>query len=238
MFTNGVRDFQRGVLLAVACFTPALLNASSLGACPTTVIEDVTFPAGGSYLCQETDNIWLNFFDYGGSGGITPLPPGTIFHIDTVVPDEVAITLEPSLSGQFVAGDTYEYGYGVVEDAFSNPPIVAASSDFGAEGAIPTLTTTVTELDVSSYNADGSPNTSLAATLGTLTNTNGALQSFVFGPVLGVQFTNTITVIGSDTTIQSLSNDIEEAPEPDPAILGGLGILLLGLGLRRRAART
>lgn len=233
----------RGMIAEIAfgaglvCLSPILLNASPL-ACPTTVIDNAAFPSG-TYVCLETDNVWLSFADLGAvTSGMSALPDGTIFHIDTVVPGEVSITIEPTLENQFAAGATYSWTYEVVEDSLSNPFISGASADYGAEGTSPSFVTTLTEVDVSGYNPDGTPIATLgtAGALGSLTNTTGALEQTGFAPVSGAIFTDTLTGIGNDTTIQSISNDIQEAPEPLPEWLLGLGLMACGLQARRRVA--
>jgi len=231
-----VKIFLLGGLI---CLSPALLSASSLG-CPSTVVQNAAFPASTSYVCNETDNVWFQFEDLGAiTPGETALPVGTIFHVDTINPRDIAITLEPAGGGQFVAGDTYSWTFSVAEDAITNIPIIGADADYGAEGTFPTLTTTVTALtNFTGYNPDGTPIDTLGSQIGSLTINNGSSQQVGFSPVLGVQFTDTLTGIGTDTEIQSLSNSIEEAPEPRSIYLLGLAIVVLGLKSRRRVARA
>lgn len=220
----------------IACLTGLLVTpvrAGQIPSCPTQVTDNVTFPSGGNYVCAETDNYWLDFVDYGGSNGITSLPEGTIFHIDSMAPGEVAITIEPSTGAQFLAGDTYKWGYDVVENSFDNEPIAGIDADFGAEGTIPALTVTPNDVDVLSYHSDGTPNRSVGGQIASLDLNNGALQEAGFAPVLGVQFTDTLTGIGADTTVQSVSNSIDETPEPGTLVIAGLGLIVCGFRFRR-----
>lgn len=228
-----VKIFLLGGLI---CLSPAFLIAGPV-TCPSTVALTNTFPAS-TYVCNETDNIWFKFQDLGAvTMGQTALPTGTIFHIDTITPDDVAITLEPGASGQFLAGATYSWTFSVAEAALTDIPIVSADSDYGAQGTSPTLTTTVTALtNFTGYNADGTPIDTVGSQIGTVTNTNGSNQQIGFSPVLGVQFTDTLTGITANTEIQSVSNSINESPEPQSTYL--LGLAMLGLKFRRRFARA
>jgi len=229
------------LLAGLICLSPAFLSAGT--ACPSMVALTNTFPTSTSYVCDETDNVWFQFQDLGAvTAGETALPAGTIFHIDTVTTDEIDITLEPGETAQFVAGDTYSWTFSVAEDAFTNPPIVGADADYGAEGPYPTLTTTVTALtNFTGYNADGTPIDTVGSPIGSGLNvTNGSNQQYGFSPVLGLVFTDTLTGIAANTEIQSISNSIEEAsvPEPQSIYLLGLAIIVLGLKFRRGVARS
>lgn len=214
---------------SVPCFA-FLLNAQSPAPCPTTVGQNITFPTG-SYICGETDNVWYAFEDLGAvTAGDSALPDDTVFHIDTVVPGTIAITLEPAGPAQFNPGATYSWTFIVAEDDVTNQPIFGADADYGAEGVSPIFTTQVNALtNFTGYNANGTPIATLGGQVGTITNTNGANRFVTFAAVLGVQFTDTLTGIGANTTVQSISNSIEEADEPAPEWLLGLGLIFLGL---------
>jgi hypothetical protein len=223
------------LLGGLICLSPALLTAGPV-ACPSTVALTNVFPTSTSYVCSETDNVWYQFQDLGAvTTGETALPTGTVFHIDTISPDDIAITLEPGATAQFVAGDIYSWTFSVAEDAITNDPIVGADADYGAEGTFPTLTTTVTALtNFTGYNADGTPIDTVGSQVGSITVSNGSNQQVGFSPVLGVTITDTLTGIGATTEIQSLSNSINETPEPRSIYLLGLAIIVLGLKFRRR----
>jgi hypothetical protein len=231
-----VKMFLLGGLI---CLSPALLTAGPV-ACPSTVALTNVFPTSTSYVCSETDNVWYQFQDLGAvTTGETALPTGTIFHIDTISPNDIAITVEPGATAQFVAGDIYSWTFSVAEDAITNIPVVGVDADYGAEGTSPTLTTTVTALtNFTGYNADGTPIDTVGSQIGSLTVSNGSTQQIGVSPVLGVTFKDTLTGIGGNTEIQSLSNSIEEAPEPRSIYLLGLAIIVLGLKFRRRIARA
>lgn len=231
MKNAGRRAGPRRILLAAiwACLAPLIVRADSIPPCPSTVVANAAFP-DNSYICSETDNLWLGFENLG-----TPLPEGTIFHIDTVTPGTVAITIEPGGSDQFTPGDTYSWEYEVIEDDPDNAPIVLAGSDYNAEFGNPTLTTVINEVDVTYPGGTPTPGTP-GATLGTLDLTSGALQELSLGgPEEGLQFVNTLT-IGDGEVIQAVSNEIGEAPEPLPSILLVSGLLLLGAFSRRHFA--
>lgn len=220
-------------LAALFCFGMSLQGG--IAPCPNTVGQNAAYPSG-NYVCRETDNLWFGFTD---AGAVTPgdsaLPVGTIFHIDNVGPNDLAITLEPGGTATFLTGATYAWSFFVTEDSFGNMPLVGADSDYGAQGTQPTLITRVEAVTVDSFNADGTANTTLGSLLGTLTNTNGSLIRMDTGPVNGLKFTNTLTGIGANTTIQSLSNTVQEAPEPRSGIEAGVCVcLLIGLRAKRR----
>jgi len=235
-----VKIFLLGGLI---CLSPALLSAGPVTMCPSTVALTNTFPST-SYVCTETDNVWFQFVDLStlnstNNTNYTALPDGTYFHIDTITPSDIAITLEPGQGGQFVAGDTYAWTYSVAEDATANPPIIDADADYGAEGTSPTFTTTVTALtNFTGYNADGTPIDTVGGQIASLIVSDGSNKTGYFPSVPGVQFTDTLTGIGSTTEIQSLSNSIGEAPEPRSIYLLGLAFIVLGLKFRRRVARA
>ncbi len=110
-----------GLLAMTACISPVFLQATP-PACPSTVAAGAAFP-DSTYVCSETDNYWLEFTDLGAiTPGDTALPAGTIFHIDTVTPGTIAVTIEPGGTAQFASDDTYSWEYDVVEDSASNAP--------------------------------------------------------------------------------------------------------------------
>jgi hypothetical protein len=227
------------LVVSLVYFSTSRLDAGPIPACPSTVFAGATFPPASGYVCSETDNFWLDFQDIGaGTIGDTALPTGTTFHIDQLVPGEIAITLEPSSTLQFLAGDTYSWGFEIIEDSSTNEAISAASAGYVANFTQPNLTSTVNALNISSFNPPAV--TSAGGLLGTLSNNgSGAYQQLSFSPVLGVGFTDTLTGIGADTVVQAITNDIGEVPEPAPGYLAGAGLLIIA-GLRalsrRRAA--
>ncbi len=191
--------FRSGLWILAMAAVPSL--RAGIVPCPSTVGDLATYPSS-DYVCQETDNLWFSFVDVGAATtGYSPLPAGTIFHIDLVGPQDLAITLELSGLSKFQPGLTYAWSFFVVEDSFGNVPLVSADSDYGAQGSSPTLTTVVNAMTVDSYNPNGAPSVTLGAEVGQLTNTTGALMRLNTGPTPGLKFTNTLTGIQPDTTM-------------------------------------
>lgn len=146
--------------------------------------------------------------------GDSALPTGTTFHIDQITPGDIAITLEPSGGAQFLPGATYAWSFVVVENSLTNPRFVGVDSDYGSAGPVPTLTSVVNGLNVTSYNADGTANVTPAGLLGTMINSSGAVGQFSFPGITGVSVTQTLSGIGATTSIQTLSFSVAESSEP------------------------
>lgn len=233
-----------GWLALTACMSPLFLQAAVPPACPTTAGQNAVF--SGATLCAETDNYWFEFTDLDGTtlgnslGVNTALPTNTNFHIDSVIPGNIAITIEPGGPAQFATGDTYGLMFDVVEDAAGNVPFGGVSASYDTTGGNFELQTTVTGLNVnySPFNLSN-PASSVTALsqLAQLTLMNGALQMAGTGTVDGLQYVDVISGIGSATTIQSISNDAEEAPEPQAVVLLGLGLPFMFL-IRRSLIRA
>lgn len=225
------------IAAGLAFIFPALLKAGP-PACPNTVADMAIFPgaANNGYVCSETDNVWYDFEDLStlSMSTYTALPADTYFHIDQIVPYQIAITLEPGGMAQFAGGQTYSWTFTVAEDSLSNLPIYSINSDYGSEFGDGTLTTTVQGLTITGYNADGSAITSPIGQIADFTNTNGANITVGFAaPVYALQITDVLTV-ASNETLQSVSNSIEETPEPGSVVLMGLATVFLGSFFRRR----
>ncbi len=74
--------------------------------------------------------------------------------------------------------------------------------------------------------------------LASLTLSNGALQTVGVGDIDGLQFVNTLSGIGGSTSVQSVSNEVGETPEPQAVVLLGIGLLFLILIVRRSFVRA
>jgi hypothetical protein len=226
-----------GLMAMTAFISPGFLRATSLPACPVTVIPGVVF--GSESICYESDNYWLNFTDLSTvDSAYTALPANLVFHIDSVASGIIAITIEPALGSQFQAGDTYAWEFDVVENDPGNPPFSDVSSAYDADSGTPSLLTTVNAVSVAYPFDTNSPGLTVGSRLAQLTLPNGGLQEVGIPTADGLQFVNVLSDIGSTTAIQSISNDVEETPEPGASVLLVAGLIFLLPTAYRRFART
>ena len=236
---------QIGLLAITTCLLPVLLQADTPSSCAATVVTADPFPSASNYVCSDGYNYWLGFTDLGAiTPGETALPTGTMLYATAVAPGTVAITLEPGGTAQFLPGQTYSWEYEFVESSPGNTALSAAGSDYGAAISNPTLTTTINALNV--VYPDGVFSPTVGSQLASLTLSNGALQMAAVSGFDGLQFVNTLSGIGQQTFIQSISNEIfitsdsnsiNPTPEPKAIVLFTAGLVFVLLIVRFRRNR-